>query len=641
MDTVLWEKQMNTKTATIFINDEVMCQVTGLEDRHTKMLYDQFGLFVDGYAFNHAFKLGRWDGKKRFFHRDCTTYIRLLDEVVPAITRLGYKLKLVDNRETKVFDIQPITSSSYQHVKNPKNGEPWEVRPYQVDAINKAIEHGNGIILAGCVHPDTMVQARLIDQRGAINDLPIRISAVKELIEDRVAVYVNSPDGYVYVTNYVDKGVWPEYQLSMCDGTVVRSNGSHLYEVVDRGWVTAEQLAKENQKSLFVTFRGTCYGRIATTGRMIPIVDITVDHANHRYYTNGVSSHNTGAGKSSITAILTDLYGQAGARVLTIVPNKSLVRQSFETFAIFGIDAGILYGDEKDLNHTHLVTTWQSLNNQMELVHDFDVVLIDECQGVKSKVLTEILNIAGGHIGYRIGLTGSLPKHEADAKSIKSALGEVLYTVEAHELIADGFLSTANIQLIVTRDQKHIDIPKDGPKLEYAMEMDLLRRNKARNQWICNLIVEQAGKPKGNCLVLVGDVKYGKALQKAIPDSIFLHGNDKQKIREQFYKAFETENNMVVIATVQIAGVGLSIDRIFNLFFIDIGKSYVRVIQAVGRGLRVGRDKNHVDVFDITSDLPTSASHTRKRKTYYKEANYPVQSSYASYEQFIDVSDVL
>lgn len=197
---------MDKKLATIHINDEVNCRVTGLEDRHVKMLYDQFGLFVDGYAFNHAYKLGRWDGKKRFFSRDGTTYIRLLDEIVPAIKHFGYKLKLIDNRETKIFDIQPIKSNSYAHVTNPKNGEPWQVRPYQVDAINKAIEHGNGIILAGCVHPDTIVQARLIDSDGSVNDMPIRISTVKDLIEDQVAVYVNSPDGYVYVTNFVDKG---------------------------------------------------------------------------------------------------------------------------------------------------------------------------------------------------------------------------------------------------------------------------------------------------------------------------------------------------------------------------------------------------------------------------------------------------
>lgn len=633
-----------TKLATIFINDEVMCHVTGLADQHMKLMCERYALFVDGYNFNHAYKLGRWDGKKRFFHKDGLTYIRLLDEIIPVLTNLGYKMKLVDNRETEQYDVERVSSDSYSHIVNPKDGSPWEVRPYQVEAINTAIDAGGGIILAGCVHPDTFVDAQLTSPDGSTSRTNIRIGAVRELLADDITVKVNSPDGLVNVVAFVDKGLWEEYVLTLCDGTVVRCNEAHLFEVVDSGWVSAKSLAELDTKSLFLTSKGRCYGKVIQTGKMIPIVDITVDHINHRYYTNGVSSHNTGAGKSSITAILTERFGKVGARVLTIVPNKSLVRQSHATFQLFGLDAGILYGDEKDLDHAHLVTTWQSLNNQTDLVENYDVALIDECQGVKSKVLTEILNQAGSHIGYRFGLTGSLPKHPTDMTSIKSALGEVIYTVEAHELIAEGFLSTANISLMVTKDGQYYSSMVDKgetAKLEYSVEMDWLRKNKPRNFWIRDLVISKAEREKGNSLVLVGDVKYGKALQKLIPNSIFLHGADKQKLREQFYKAFDTENNMVVIATVQIAGVGLSIDRIFNLFFIDIGKSYVRTIQAVGRGLRVGHDKNHVDVFDITSDMPFSVQHTRKRKSYYKEANYPVTQSKVTYDTYIDSVDLL
>jgi superfamily II DNA or RNA helicase len=635
---------MLEKTVSIFLTDEVFCRLSGLTDQHTKLMCDRFALFVDGYVFNHSYKLGRWDGKKRFFHKDGITYIRLLDEIIPTIKKLGYKIKLVDNRTTPIFDAELVNEDTFSYVINPKNGESWKVRPYQVEAVNIAIEAGNGIILAGCVHPDTLVDAQLTCLEGITSRSNIRIAAIRDLLEDDILVQVNSPDGLVDVIEFVDKGQWEEYILTLCDGTMVRCNEDHIFEVVDVGWVSAKQLSSLDKKSLFITSKGCCYGVVTRTGKRIPIVDVTVDHVNHRYYTNGVSSHNTGAGKSSISAILTHRYGEVGARVLTIVPNKSLVRQSHATFQIFKLDAGILYGDEKDLDHTHLVTTWQSLNNQPELVKNFDVVLIDECQGVKSAVLTQILNEAGGHIGYRIGLTGSLPKHETDRTAIKAALGSVIYEIPAHELIADGFLSTAHIQVLVTKDKDAFrrELEKDtDKKIEYSDEMALLRKNSARNNWICDLVSKKAAMPKGNSLVLVGDVKYGKALQKLIPNSVFLHGTDKQKIREQFYSAFDTQNNLIVIATVQIAGVGLSIDRIFHLFFVDIGKSFVRTIQAVGRGLRVGHDKNHVDVYDITSDMAFAASHTRKRMEYYKEANYPVVKTKVDYDSFADFSDTL
>jgi hypothetical protein len=50
----------------------------------------------------------------------------------------------------------------------------------------------------------------------------------------------------------------------------------------------------------------------------IPIVDITVEHENHRYYTNGVSSHNTGVGKSIWMCHLAAMYLLQGIDVLYI-----------------------------------------------------------------------------------------------------------------------------------------------------------------------------------------------------------------------------------------------------------------------------------------------------------------------------------
>ena len=59
------------------------------------------------------------------------------------------------------------------------------------------------------------------------------------------------------------------------------------------------------------------------------------------------------------------------------------------------------------------------------------------------------------------------------------------------------------------------------------------------------------------------------------------------------------------------------------MFLIDIGQSFIRTIQAIGRGLRKGVDKTHVDVIDVCSDLKYSKRHLRERKKYYKEAKYP------------------
>jgi superfamily II DNA or RNA helicase len=78
-----------------------------------------------------------------------------------------------------------------------------------------------------------------------------------------------------------------------------------------------------------------------------------------------------------------------------------------------------------------------------------------------------------------------------------------------------------------------------------------------------------------------------------------------------------------LICTSGIASTGISINRIFNLFLFEPGKSFVRTIQSIGRGLRVAEDKDFVNVYDITSNCKYSKTHLAKRKKFYKDAQYP------------------
>jgi hypothetical protein len=77
------------------------------------------------------------------------------------------------------------------------------------------------------------------------------------------------------------------------------------------------------------------------------------------------------------------------------------------------------------------------------------------------------------------------------------------------------------------------------------------------------------------------------------------------------------------VATYGVAAVGINIPRIFNLVMLEPGKSFTRVIQSIGRGIRKAEDKDHVQIWDITSTCRFSKRHLAKRKTFYNEADYP------------------
>lgn len=122
----------------------------------------------------------------------------------------------------------------------------------------------------------------------------IQIGEVKQLLEAGYDVEVDSPDGFVPVSIFIDKGEWDEYLLTSESGHV-QCNENHLFETND-GWKYAKEMLDSTWSVL--TNKGYVSASVHKTDKKIPIVDIQVDHKNHRYYTNGISSHNTGVGKS-------------------------------------------------------------------------------------------------------------------------------------------------------------------------------------------------------------------------------------------------------------------------------------------------------------------------------------------------------
>jgi hypothetical protein len=123
------------------------------------------------------------------------------------------------------------------------------------------------------------------------------IAEIKTLLDNGYEVEVDSPDGYVPVNFFINKGMYDEYVLKVDGCDPVRCNADHLFET-SFGWMKASHLYKKYQTNHFITKNGYKLGSVFKTGNQIPIVDINVNHSNHRYYTNEVSSHNTGVGKS-------------------------------------------------------------------------------------------------------------------------------------------------------------------------------------------------------------------------------------------------------------------------------------------------------------------------------------------------------
>jgi superfamily II DNA or RNA helicase len=155
----------------------------------------------------------------------------------------------------------------------------------------------------------------------------------------------------------------------------------------------------------------------------------------------------------------------------------------------------------------------------------------------------------------------------------------------------------------------------------YQEELKYLVTNKDRITYIAKMMNNI--KQTGNTLILVDRISAGEELQKLIPGSTFVNGAVKVKDRKETYDTIREGTNEVIIATYGVAAVGLNIPRIFNLVLLEPGKSFVRVIQSIGRGVRKAKDKDFVQIWDITSSCKYAKRHLTQRKKFYTEAQYP------------------
>jgi superfamily II DNA or RNA helicase len=332
----------------------------------------------------------------------------------------------------------------------------------------------------------------------------------------------------------------------------------------------------------------------------------------------------TGAGKTIMTATLSKICEKYG-RTMVIVPNKSLVEQTEEDYRNVGLDVGVYYGDRKELNKTHTICTWQSLNILDKKSHENEAltlaeftegvaaIIIDEVHQAKADVLKKLLTINFANAPIRWGLTGTVPKEKFEYESIRCSIGEVIHQVTANQLQEKGVLAQCHVNVLQVTDIKEFR--------SYADEYKYLVTDTDRMLWMGKKIKDIA--LSGNTLVLVNRIETGKILIDEMPDAVFVSGAVKTKDRKEEYDEIKTSNNKIIVATYGVAAVGINIPRIFNLVLIEPGKSFVRVIQSIGRGIRKADDKDFVQIWDITSTCKYAKRHLTERKKFYKEAKYP------------------
>lgn len=352
----------------------------------------------------------------------------------------------------------------------------------------------------------------------------------------------------------------------------------------------------------------------------------------------------TGSGKSlicyMIVRFLENIFHKSGKKILIIVPTTNLVNQLYSDFQDYSSKNNwnvenkchkIYSGFDKDTTKRIIISTWQSLNNMHRNVMEaVGGVIVDETHGATSRVLTELLE-ASVNASYRIGMTGTLDGTEIHKLQLEGLFGIQYQNTTTKKLIDKKELSKFKINCILLN---HENIPTE--KLSYQDEMKYLINHDLRNRFICNLAMNQ----KNNTLILYQFVKKHGLRLKEILENIskgtkniyFIYGDVEAEIREQIRQIAEKENNAIIVASYQTWSVGSNIKNLHNIIFASPSKGRIRVLQSIGRGLRLNDNKDIAKLFDISdrltyneSDVNHTFNHLLKRLEIYKSEQFPIK----------------
>ena len=347
----------------------------------------------------------------------------------------------------------------------------------------------------------------------------------------------------------------------------------------------------------------------------------------------GVLEYATNTGKTKVCSGICKAVND-DLRVVVVVPNVSLAKKTGEEIEELGLDVKVIDAKvkpnkrEEAINkHRHIVITYKLFCDNASLFNGNDWFLIIDEVHVFGEKIYEALKFDVPHIQYRIGMTGTFPgKSENNEKHwmICSTLGNsIIDNVTNDEMINAGQSSKPRLFVVGTKHPEFDSEVADSIAYDWSVEKNYLTKNKPRLDEIHSYITSM--EPR-NTLVL-GDASVVEYLASINGDD-FVHQHidptERDKRFDRFEESVKNGNGYVLWASYGTSAVGISQNHIFRLILIDVGRSRSRILQSIGRGLRLDGVYDEVDVIDLYSKTPFSSKQKRDRMKLYKQQKFEV-----------------
>ena len=369
--------------------------------------------------------------------------------------------------------------------------------------------------------------------------------------------------------------------------------------------------------------------KLASKSNQLSIRDYQYDAINHAINNKRcVLLSPTASGKSSIMYTIIRWALEHNKKILILVPATNLIEQLYSDFEDYSSINGwntsdniqkVYSGFTKDKTHNVYLSTWQSLYKfPQKHFEDFDFVITDETHLATGKSLTSIVEKCV-NAEYKIGLSGTIDKKKINRLTLTGLFGPIYEVTTTSKLMEMGHITNLKINSILLKYP--IEECKLLKGIKYQKEMDYIVTNPKRNNFIANLAI----RTNGNTLLLFQYVeKHGKILYDIISKMTdrpvyYISGEISTLEREKIRKELNEQSNAILIASVQTTSTGVNIPALDNIIFASPTKSIYRVLQSIGRILRLKDGKIVARVFDIGDDYSYGKSYKNTTLLHFIE----------------------
>lgn len=355
----------------------------------------------------------------------------------------------------------------------------------------------------------------------------------------------------------------------------------------------------------------------------------------------GIFEVATGLGKTEIACGITKALG---LRTIFMTHTQDLLHQTIERFES-RLDRkgkiGIIGDGRFEVDSDIVIAMIQSLDRRLFEKNKQNRSVINKKTGVETKQLLNTFNIMfqdethhssaatwyrmgmfmhNAH--YRFGLSGTPLKRDVLSNmKVMAITGDVIYSKLAEEGIEEGYLSGIEVRIV--------DAPEDSFLMSRFADSEwqeiydkAIVNSSARNDAIIDL-AEKEFKLGKKILILVRIIEHGEILKRMLAerkiDFAFIHGGHGSDVREEVKKNFNEKGDFVLIAS-PIYDEGVDLPEVNVLIKASGGKSEVKTIQHVGRGLRP--KKENLIVYDFYDHSKYLEEHSQERIRVYKQEGF-------------------